>query len=48
MFAIVTIIVAIDAAEVPIAAYSAVVILFFCSFDGTTIVQPGCIAFLLE
>ena len=41
MLAIVTIMVAIEAADVPIAAYSAVVILFFCFFDGTTIVQPG-------
>ena len=29
----VTIMVAIDAADVPMAAYSAVVILFFCFFD---------------
>ncbi len=48
ILAIVTIIVAIDAADVPIAAYSAVVILFFCFFDGTTIVHPGWTAFLLE
>ena len=41
MLAIVTIIVAMEAADVPIAAYSAVVILFFLLFDGTTMVHPG-------
>ena len=43
----VTIIVATEAADVPMAIVSAVVSLFRLFFDGTTISHPGSMSFLL-
>lgn len=47
MLATVMIMVAMEAADVPNDIVSAVVIARFVFFDGTTISQPGCMAFLL-